>query len=889
MKQVFKIAIAIVVVLVGLLGVGAQFIPAKARDVAVTSYTSNSGELAQDILVGQTFVANQDDLSAVSVMFATYSNRKNTQDINFHLRSSTDSPVDIRSGIVSAKDLRDNQFYQFSFDPIPDSRGKSYFFFVVSPASVSGDAVAVDLDIYDPYHFGSAYLVRGQGSAITSPAILAVSGKPTADVVFETYYTTSLRVVMVDNVIARFRAFIASWDENQSLYIRYAQLATPGVLLIVLAFSLSRDGFKRIQDRPGVFWVLVALLIFGIGFRVFYATSLPVTNDEGNYLYDARSIRQGIFAGGDGYVKAPLVIVWMAFWQMIVGDTILAGRMASIVANSFLLLPIYFLARDLWGKRFGLMSAGLWALVPVSIVFGIYAHTQALALLFGVGGIAVTLMALRGTTPRLTFITSKKIPSALGWFVFAGVLLGLGVASRKSVLALGLVPLMLVLLESDSWKARGKHLLAIGGGFLAVLVLFLTFGYAVYGPMGVAEAIGFNSAEDGISQVDPTEVDQAREYSLRGMTPFFRESLPIILLSLLGFGFAGERVLSLYSKKYLTQSSAWGAWFTKRLLPLLGFLPAFLVFFWAWGFFNEYEGSLFMFWGIPTLWYLFLLIMTLVLFIPKDWNSYLAKKNTKVEPVVVKSTQPLGSVVGSEDLSVSQAFRKKERAFRESLSGWFITLLWVGGLWFFYVNWIKFHANYISEFIPPLVLISGYGFLKLLERFKGRLFFGEDYPFVDLLRRLVVVGMVGVIFWAFFVTGYITYVYEHTGTFDQRSAVEAGQWAKDNIPQSESIFTGAGLVPYLSGHHTALDIAHPRWYAYEFTRKDTARLNTFLPPAETMVQAFRDTQWFLLDRQTGFSFLMEYSEIERSLEEDFVSVHSVENGSNTLTFYRRIR
>jgi len=96
-------------------------------------------------------------------------------------------------------------------------------------------------------------------------------------------------------------------------------------------------------------------------------------------------------------------------------------------------------------------------------------------------------------------------------------------------------------------------------------------------------------------------------------------------------------------------------------------------------------------------------------------------------------------------------------------------------------------------------------------------------------------------------------------------------------------------VPYLSGHRTALDIAHPRWYAYEFTRKDTDRLNTFLPSAETMVQAFREAEWFLLDKQTGFSFLMEYSEIEGALEAEFVAAKGIENGSNTLTFYRRIK
>ncbi|MEK7499379.1 MAG: hypothetical protein AAB649_02120, partial [Patescibacteria group bacterium] len=87
----------------------------------------------------------------------------------------------------------------------------------------------------------------------------------------------------------------------------------------------------------------------------------------------------------------------------------------------------------------------------------------------------------------------------------------------------------------------------------------------------------------------------------------------------------------------------------------------------------------------------------------------------------------------------------------------------------------------------------------------------------------------------------------------------------------------------------SLDIAHPRWYAYEFTRTNPKRLETFLPPAKDMVQAFKDANWLLMDSQTGFSFLMEYSEIEKEIETDFTAVQGIENGSNTMTFYKRIR
>jgi hypothetical protein len=132
-------------------------------------------------------------------------------------------------------------------------------------------------------------------------------------------------------------------------------------------------------------------------------------------------------------------------------------------------------------------------------------------------------------------------------------------------------------------------------------------------------------------------------------------------------------------------------------------------------------------------------------------------------------------------------------------------------------------------------------------------------------------------------------VFEHTGTFDQKAVKDAAAWARQHIPSEDRIFTGAAVVPYISGHRISADIAHPRWYAYEFTRTDTNRLNTFLPSAQEMVESFRQAPWLLMDEQTRFSFVQEYPEIEQAIPRDFVPVKEFENLSNTLTFYQRVR
>jgi len=276
------------------------------------------------------------------------------------------------------------------------------------------------------------------------------------------------------------------------------------------------------------------------------------------------------------------------------------------------------------------------------------------------------------------------------------------------------------------------------------------------------------------------------------------------------------------------------------------------IFWWAWGFFAEYEGEGFMRFGIPMLWWLF--------------------------GVLLLTSPSLSFVRRGNDVDPSP-YEGEGKGMR--LARALIGLVWVGSLAFFYMNWIKFHANYISEFIPPLAVLGGVGVLYFIESAKQvkNIF----------IKTIVLFAFIAIAGWAATVSNFITYLYEHTGTFTQTAAKEAAQWAQDNIPADQEIFTGAALIPYLSGHRVSLDIAHPRWYAYEFTRTNPKRLETFLPPAKDMVAAFHTADWLLLESQTGFSFLMEYSEIEKSIETDWQRIHGIENGSNTMTFYKRIK
>jgi len=171
-------------------------------DVAQMKSDIAAGELAGDTTLGQTFVSKHADLSAISVMLATYA-RANTEDVIFHLRSGPSSSEDLVTIKFSAGQVVDNQFREFSFESIPDSEGASYCFFFTSPDSSPGNSITMWKTAQDVYEAGSAFrnghLVEG-------------------DVVFRTYYRETIS-------LARVLAFvIRKFNGDRPFFIFYCSI-----------------------------------------------------------------------------------------------------------------------------------------------------------------------------------------------------------------------------------------------------------------------------------------------------------------------------------------------------------------------------------------------------------------------------------------------------------------------------------------------------------------------------------------------------------------------------------------------------------------------------------------------------------------------------------------
>jgi hypothetical protein len=177
------------------------------------------GEIKSAMKVGQMFVSDSNQLNRIDVLFGTYA-RVNTGDIVFHLREKPTS-VDITTIKINAIYLQDNKMYSFKFEPIPDSKGKQYYFFIESPNSTKENAVTV-------------WILRN--SNYTNGKLFFNDNPTTGDMVFRSYYETTLKAY-TDELFSRILL-------NKPSYLNEYLLYGFGVLYVFLTFVIVISLFK---------------------------------------------------------------------------------------------------------------------------------------------------------------------------------------------------------------------------------------------------------------------------------------------------------------------------------------------------------------------------------------------------------------------------------------------------------------------------------------------------------------------------------------------------------------------------------------------------------------------------------------------------------------------
>lgn len=233
-------------------------------------------------------------------------------------------------------------------------------------------------------------------------------------------------------------------------------------------FSLTGDW--RIGTRcipKGLAVILGASFLLHVGVLVFAVSVNGVQGlifaDAQGYIDVARNI-----ALGEGFVRTtpqgpvPELFRSVGFPLLLAPFALTSGGMFLYLALTSLagavLVPalLYYIGKELFRRRVGLIAAALVAFEPLLIAFSVLPFTEIPFIIFFLAGIASLLRAHRG--------------APLLWGSFAGVLVGYAVLIRPGMFGIVLVAGLCLLLASFLRRRGRKTVAAVALGFVLVLL-----------------------------------------------------------------------------------------------------------------------------------------------------------------------------------------------------------------------------------------------------------------------------------------------------------------------------------------------------------------------------------------------------------------------------------
>ncbi|MGQ9715340.1 MAG: ArnT family glycosyltransferase [Anaerolineae bacterium] len=236
-------------------------------------------------------------------------------------------------------------------------------------------------------------------------------------------------------------------------------------------------------------WMLGGILLVALALRALWAFGVlrdrVVWGDEPFYLWLGRNLMAtGVysFTGSWDVHHTPLYPLVSGLVYLLTGDLQRASDLCYLLFGTLLVLPVYALGRDLYGRMAGLASAAVVAVLP-SLVVG--------PLLWG------TM-----TEPPFLFLVAGGMGCLWrgvrrGWtagYALAGVAFGLAYLARPEAIwypvALGGYLALVGLLRREWRVVPWLRLLALGGAFLLAIFPYLAYVRVHTGHWMVSEKVG---------------------------------------------------------------------------------------------------------------------------------------------------------------------------------------------------------------------------------------------------------------------------------------------------------------------------------------------------------------------------------------------------------------
>jgi 4-amino-4-deoxy-L-arabinose transferase-like glycosyltransferase len=215
------------------------------------------------------------------------------------------------------------------------------------------------------------------------------------------------------------------------------------------ALTLSKE---RVFILVGAF---SALLI-----RVFFIPQNTVINGDGIYYATlGKRLISGDISGGISAYWSPLYSLLVGIFTLFFGNSEFAGRIVSMVAGTLLIVPVYYLIRNFYGRLAAYLGTILLIVHPLLIKSSVWIMTESLYTLIFTTAILTTWYALRDGKAKTFFIT--------------GLLFGAAYLTKPE--AIGFLGLLFILTIGAKFFRRKINVRRYAAGYLLLLLGFTIF------------------------------------------------------------------------------------------------------------------------------------------------------------------------------------------------------------------------------------------------------------------------------------------------------------------------------------------------------------------------------------------------------------------------------
>lgn len=204
--------------IIKILLLGFLFLPVLFRLDTLQEKTDKVFLLNQEKSVGQTFIASFDNIYSIEV-FANNPKLLYESPLLFKLKKQRGDLKDIVTIPFGGKNIGTNFWLRLRFNPIADSRNKTYYFEISTVEATSSGNLEISYSSQDTYPYGNLFINEQ---------------KSDGDLTFRVYYKTSILKFISDSTFD----FVDRLRKDQQFVVFYSLLLVATSLFLV--YSLTR-------------------------------------------------------------------------------------------------------------------------------------------------------------------------------------------------------------------------------------------------------------------------------------------------------------------------------------------------------------------------------------------------------------------------------------------------------------------------------------------------------------------------------------------------------------------------------------------------------------------------------------------------------------------------